>query len=128
MMVLDASSAVALVLPDQSSNVTLTGADVQGAMAPSIWPYEVVSALRVAEMRGRIDAADVDLAVSLFSSFDIEFVHPRTDEVLALARETGLTVYDASYLAVAIRYERPLATSDHILIAAARKLGIRVYT
>ena len=47
---------------------------------------------------------------------------------LALAREHGLSAYDAVYLELAIRAGAPLATLDNILRAAARKAGVEVYS
>ena len=48
----------------------------------------------------------------------------RTGRALPLARETGLTVYDASYLELAARFGVPLATLDRRLAAAAAHVGV----
>ena len=45
-------------------------------------------------------------------------------DVVPLARETGLTVYDASYLELAARFGVPLATLDRRLAAAAARVGV----
>ena len=50
--------------------------------------------------------------------------HRALREVLVMARASGLTTYDASYLELAIRSGRPLATKDHALLAAARQIGV----
>jgi predicted nucleic acid-binding protein len=47
-------------------------------------------------------------------------------ESLAVAREYGLTMYDASYLELARRSDLPLATIDRRLEAAARRSGITI--
>jgi predicted nucleic acid-binding protein len=44
--------------------------------------------------------------------------------VLELARQTRLTVYDASYLALAMRERIPLATLDKDLRNAAQAAGV----
>ena len=49
---------------------------------------------------------------------------PAFGTVLALARQTGLSVYDASYLELAQRRGLPLATQDRRLAAAAAQLEI----
>ena len=46
--------------------------------------------------------------------------------VLELARAHGLTVYDASYLALAARERLPLASSDDRLRAAATAAGVEL--
>jgi predicted nucleic acid-binding protein len=48
-------------------------------------------------------------------------------EVLALARQHGLTVYDASYLDLAMREGVPLASLDTGLVAAAERVGVPLF-
>ena len=48
---------------------------------------------------------------------------PEEAVVLKLARTHGLSVYDASYLELALREALPLATLDAQLTAAARAAG-----
>jgi hypothetical protein len=40
-------------------------------------------------------------------------------------RAEGLTIYDATYLELAMRRARPLQTKDEALIAAATRRGVR---
>jgi predicted nucleic acid-binding protein len=47
-------------------------------------------------------------------------------DLVELATEAQLTVYDSIYLELAIRYEVPLATYDKKLAKAAIKLGIEI--
>jgi predicted nucleic acid-binding protein len=49
---------------------------------------------------------------------------PENDDVVALARERKLTVYDAAYLELAIREGLPLATLDRALEKAAIAEGV----
>jgi predicted nucleic acid-binding protein len=44
-----------------------------------------------------------------------------------MARTYGLTVYDATYLELAMRRAATLATFDGKLAAAARAAGVRVF-
>lgn len=126
MIVLDASSAVAMVLDDEDAPTELLGTDLVGALAPTIWPYEVLSALRAAEKRGRIDHSTSDEASSLLAKIPLEFVHPAFESVLAVARATGLSVYDASYLTLALAHDIPLYTRDRKLADAATAVGVEV--
>ncbi|MCS7293602.1 MAG: type II toxin-antitoxin system VapC family toxin [Gloeomargarita sp. SKYBB_i_bin120] len=47
-------------------------------------------------------------------------------EVVCLAREQDLSVYDATYLDLAVRLELPLATQDERLAQAAQRCGASV--
>jgi predicted nucleic acid-binding protein len=48
-------------------------------------------------------------------------------EVLALAREQGLSVYDAAYLDLAMRLGLPLATQGKALREAAARCGVEIF-
>ena len=48
-------------------------------------------------------------------------------EILALARQYGLSSYDASYLDLAIRTSLPMATLDKDLRRAARRCGVTLW-
>ena len=100
------------------------------ALVPAIWPLEVVNVLLVAERRGRINRVDVARFTELLLGMPIR-VHAATEsvafeEALALARDTGLSVYDASYLELAGRLGLPLATLDAALVRAAGKVGVTI--
>jgi predicted nucleic acid-binding protein len=126
-LVIDASVALALVLPDEQSD---WAADVvslvarTGARAPMLWEYEVVSGLRNAEHRQRISAEDVDDALTLLSRLPIRLEQPSAQSILRLSRDHALTAYDAAYLAVAVRHGLPVATRDHALATAAQAEGV----
>ena len=47
-------------------------------------------------------------------------------ETAGLARQYGLTIYDAAYLELAMRRGATLATSDTALARAAKKAGVGV--
>jgi predicted nucleic acid-binding protein len=60
----------------------------------------------------------VGLALSVYLT-DVD-----AEAVFAMARATGLTAYDASYLHLAQDLGSPLATFDGPLSQAARQLGL----
>ena len=126
MMVLDASCAVALTLDDEDAPTDLRGSDLVGALAPTMWPYEVLSAIRSAENRGRLDEGAADNASALLAELPLEFVHPAYTSVLAVARATQLSIYDASYVALALAHDVPLFTLDRKLSIAASSVGVHV--
>ena len=100
------------------------------ALVPAIWPHEVANVLLVSERRGRINRVDVARFTELLLGMPIR-VHAATEsfafeEALPLARDTGLSVYDASYLELAGRLGLPLATLDAALVRAAGKVGVTI--
>ncbi len=96
------------------------------AVVPAIWRLEVANTLLVAERRKRISQADSDGAVQRLAALPIRS-DDRELEVgseFSLARATGLSAYDASYLFCATRLALPLATIDRQLAKFAR--GVHV--
>ena len=72
--VLDASVAIAGEKPDESSQraeAVLSRLTATHAVVPSLWIYEVASALRSAESRGRITEADSVLALRSLSALPL---------------------------------------------------------
>jgi predicted nucleic acid-binding protein len=85
----------------------------------------------IGERRKREAVATIPQFVSHLSALSISvdeqnFVRVFGD-VLALARDHSLCVYDASYLELAIRSSLPLATLDDRVRAAATAVGVRIY-
>jgi predicted nucleic acid-binding protein len=129
--VLDASTALAWCFDDESSpyaDAVLDRLDGDTAVVPSSWPLEMANALWSAERRGRLTRADSTEVAELLKGLRIEIVAPSLSlslgHILDLARSQALTIYDASYLALAIREAAPLATIDARLRAAATQIGV----
>jgi len=129
--VLDGSTTLAWCFEDESDDRTeavLASLGEAGAITPAIWPLEVANGLLAAERRGRTTAAKVQLFLEALAALPIlvqEEDRARTlGQTLALARETGLSAYDAAYLELALRTNQPLATLDEPLRRAARGRGV----
>jgi len=101
------------------------------ALVPGIWPLEVANVLVAAERRGRLSETDSIRFLALLADLPLRVIQesPKrvTGEILALARETGLSSYDASYLDLAMREGVPLATLDQGLSKGAAKVGVELY-
>lgn len=97
------------------------------AIVPAIWPLEVANALRMAERRGRLQPSATLRLVALLRNLPISVDPVDLDralgDILRLAREHGLSCYDAAYLELAMREGLPLATTDEKLAQAAREAG-----
>lgn len=122
--VLDVSSALPLVYDDEVGPDTLRIEQAleegQVAYVPTLWRYELCSALRQGERRGRVEP-DVALAMlDLLGDLAIEEVDASSAySLLGASRVHGLTAYDTAYLLLAQRLALPLATRDERLRQAA---------
>jgi predicted nucleic acid-binding protein len=138
MLVLDASMALAWIFErrdvdqhDRAQRVLQMLAGDTVAIVPSLWSVEVANSLLVGERRNIISQAQ---SVDFLARLDrlpilIDTVSPasRRDPVLGLARQYGLTAYDACYLELALRTTGTLATFDVKLAQAARSAGALVF-
>ncbi len=133
MIVLDAATAMAAVLPQRHSDaaraVLLRVAD-DGAVVPAIWHLEVGNILLAAERRGILDAAQRKAVLEHFSRLpvatDTETGARAWAETLVLAQTYALSLHDAAYLELARRRDVPLASFDASLLRAASVAGVRM--
>ena len=128
----DASITLAWLLPDERDAKAMPIFDrtlIDTVVVPFHWRSEVANGLLMAE-RGRIGpeaSARLALKVADFDlDVDVEGGIAALDRILPLARAHGLTIYDALYLELAERRGLELASLDGELVAAARKVGVRV--
>lgn len=101
------------------------------AFVPAIWPLEVGNVLLVAERKNRLSQAAVVRFLALLGGLPItveqETPERMLKEIVSLAREHGLSTYDASYLDLAMRLGLPLATLDASLVKAAKKCSVPAF-
>lgn len=95
---------------------------------PTLWPLEISNVLLTAERRRRLTRAQAFQCLEMLRSLPIvvdESTSSRAmGEILSLARDQDLSVYDAAYLELSIREALPLATRDKALTAAAKRCGV----
>jgi predicted nucleic acid-binding protein len=132
-VVVDASTALAWCFPDESSDdadALLVALEGKTILVPSIWSLEIANAVLVGERTKRLREPEIQRFTTLLEglsvSQDARSVGEHVSHVLPLAREYGLSAYDAAYLELSIRYEAPLATLDGKLQKAAESAGVRV--
>jgi predicted nucleic acid-binding protein len=132
--VLDGSITVSWAFEDETDAYAETVGDAlpdARAFVPSLWPLEVGNALLVGERRGRITEAQISQFLALLQTqpiiLDEETAARAWNDSMHLARTHRLSVYDASYLELAIRRGLPLATLDAQLHAAAANLGVAIF-
>ena len=132
--ILDTSVTMAWCFEDEANSyadAVLDSLVEKGALAPSIWPLEVGNVLVVAERRDRIARSESERFLRLLQQLPIAVEHLSDqrmfETVLNLAREQGLSTYDASYLDLAMQTGLPLATLDRALQDAARRCDVAIF-
>jgi predicted nucleic acid-binding protein len=124
-IVLDASAFLAAVLPSQATAASRqfyqTAADEM--TSPAVLAVEVRNVLLRFERRRLMSTAQCDEALSLLPAVTVLQPWLGRDHdlirVLGLARQQGLSFFDALYLDCALILKAPLATRDDALLAAA---------
>ena len=132
--VLDASVAVAWCFDDEATKFTEGVLDLISAgaeaLVPSIWPLEISNALLVAERRKRIALAKVTALLVRIAGLPISVTPTDSkrafEQILPMARQLGLSQYDAAYLELAVREGLALATLDGELQRAAKAVGVEL--
>jgi predicted nucleic acid-binding protein len=126
--VLDASVAAAWCLRTEKAALAEIAfeqlARDDQAVTPRLFWYEIRNVFIVQERQGRIAAADTTKTLTYLAMLPIRFEEPDSDIALNVARAHRLTVYDASYLALALTLRLPLATLDRALASAARQARV----
>ncbi len=100
------------------------------AHVPALWCDELANVLLTVERSHKISAAVLATWTDYFLALPV-IIHPTSieqslTEVRPLAQAHGLSVYDASYLHLALREQVPLATFDRQLIKQAPKVGVKL--
>lgn len=131
-LVVDPSAVLALALDDEVADFADRVVDriaAESAQVPAIFWYELRNVLVVNERRRRIRAEQTSAFLATLSVLPIEIsALPADTGVLSLARQYGLSVYDAAYLDLALDRGFPLATLDEKLRQAAPKAGVEVFS
>ena len=130
-IILDCSVAISWFIPDEFSKNSLdirNKISEEGAIVPTIWSLEVGNVLLISERRKRITKEQRQKALYILKDLPI-----KTDELtfknawfetIELAEKYNLTLYDACYLELVLRYNSILATFDNNLKQAAKLAGI----
>ena len=131
-LVLDASTALGWMIDAPAPLVSLRALHLLQSgtigVVPELWYYEVSNALIMAERRGRATAQLVSAHgddIERLAAF-LEVSPTTPSALIAAARQSGLTAYDAAYFELALRRNLPLATLDDKLRAAAQKAGVEL--
>jgi predicted nucleic acid-binding protein len=132
-VVFDCSVTLAWFLKDERTAFTDTAFELletEECWVPHLWRLEFPNALLFAERKRRLGREQrleiLDNAGQLFLRTDQTL--PDMRSLSALAERRGLTVYDASYLELALRSGFDLITLDRDLADAAAAEGVSVHS
>ena len=129
-VVVDASMAIAWLLPDEQTEATtlvLRQLLSDQGLIPTIFRHEVRNILLVSERRKRVTPAEVDEILGALERLALEDRgHGDDRDVMALARAHRLTAYDAAYVCLALSSRSALATLDRDMATAARVCGLKL--
>lgn len=123
-IVLDCSVTAAWFLNEESSGAAVQVLEdlnhrVITVLVPALWWYEIANVLRTAVKRKRIEQPDAYKSLFLLKELPIETVAPAQQgqsEMLRLALEHDISLYDASYLQLALLSGAELITDDNDLL------------
>jgi predicted nucleic acid-binding protein len=130
----DSSVGVAWAVHSQASAATDELLDRVAAgtplVVPTLWPFEVANSLLVLLRRKKLLAAERNRAIATLARLPlvVDDDGPRIalGRISELAAEHGLSVYDATYLELAVRRKLPLASRDKALRKAAQGCHVKL--
>jgi predicted nucleic acid-binding protein len=133
--VADASVAIAWVHPAQATSETDAMLDALAAgdtlVVPALWPLEVANALTVLSRRRKLTPGETRTAIETIRALPAVIDHEAAaiafTRLAELASERGLTVYDATYIELAMRKQLPLASNDAKMRQAAIGSGVGLW-
>ena len=134
MLVLDASAALAWIFEGarragaERARAMLSRLEELQPIVPALWHIEVLNGLVTAQRRRVLSLSKATDFLSRLDRLPITTdptsVSERKPQIFALAREHGLSAYDATYLELALRSGAALFTFDGRLVRAQAKAGV----
>ena len=125
-LVVDASAISAIVFGEAEGATIAAHIDGESLIAPTLFDYEMANIGWKKVRRHPDKHATLLAAMSRVPSLQITKVAVPLDELFALATETGLTAYDASYLWLARSQDLELVTLDDQLARVNQAMRERV--
>jgi len=130
--VADSSLAIAWFVPSQRTDDTdALLSSIEGGtsfVVPLLWTFEVANVLLTLSRRQRLKVDQYQFArrnlANLRPVVDQEGATRALNIIIDLAEKHSLSVYEATYLEVAMRMGLPLASRDKALNKAAKASGV----
>jgi predicted nucleic acid-binding protein len=133
-LVIDGSMTLCFLLPDEyfppAFRIFQEVENGTPTYVPTHWWIETANGLLMAERRKRATQAAINHALRLVQKMPIliddETAQRCGNDIISLARQYTLTMYDAAYLELALRRNSALATLDKALAKAAAAAGVTI--
>jgi predicted nucleic acid-binding protein len=120
--------------PDETSDYAddvLVALEGMTIWVPAVWSLEIANAILAGERAKRVRQPEIGRFTTLLEGLsvvqDVQSPSEHASRVLPVAREYGLSAYDAAYLELSIRRGAPLTTLDGKLQKAARRAGVEIF-
>lgn len=130
-LILDASAALSWSIADETDGeaiALLKEVRARGGIVPPLWLYEMENGLQNAIRRKRLSETEAMTIRNQLTKLPIRVADASERVVfydtLSLANRFNISVYDAVYLDVAVRYKGNLVTRDRRLADVASALGV----
>jgi predicted nucleic acid-binding protein len=117
--VIDASALGAVLFNEPDAGKVTDRLEAAMLAAPTLLPYEIASICLKKISRHPEDRELIVDAGRMVNHIDIAYSSFEMSDIIDLAEDTGLTVYDASYLYLAESIDAELVTLDRQLEKAA---------
>lgn len=123
--IVDASAVAAVLLAEPEAEWVNAQTDGEELYTSPVLPFEIGN---IFWKRLRSPTADVEGLMSIWSAWTesnpLRLMPSNSTSVLRLARQTGLTFYDASYVQLALDLAGDLISLDRKLVQMAQKVGV----
>ena len=131
-VVIDASAALAWLVPSQASQAGwrfLASIQDHSLVAPKIFDWEVRNVLLALARRGAVDSNAYNEALGVYEQLPIDFSEPVAElrDLATFARQSGLSLFDAAYVALALDRECGLVSRDAAQLGLASASGIACF-
>jgi predicted nucleic acid-binding protein len=124
-IVCDASVLAAITFGEPDSGAARSLVRSRRLLAPALLRYEMAQVAVRKCAHHPSGASQILQALAASLRLPIRVLEPSWLSVIELARDEGLSAYDASYLQLAMELDIPLATLDSRLGRVAEQLGLR---
>jgi predicted nucleic acid-binding protein len=119
-VVVDTSAIAAVLFGEPTGPEMASRLEQRALFAPTLIRYELANVCLKKERMAPQLHLELLSALRLYSRLGVQEVQVPTDGLVRIARETGLTAYDAAYLWLARTLGLDLVTLDSRLLAISR--------
>jgi predicted nucleic acid-binding protein len=112
------ASAIAAVVFDEPEAAPIIASITGALIAPSLLRYELASICATKLMREPQRAKLILARYGLLARLELDYADPDWQSLPVLARQWGISAYDAAYLQLALARKAPLVTLDSRLAKA----------